>query len=68
MNICEFFYLNFNLKWIYCVSRGEGRADRVYGSGVYAVVLRFTVDRVYVVCVGRRRGFYALVVFKGAGG
>nr|BAD05647.1 hypothetical protein [Oryza sativa Japonica Group] len=24
MNICEFLHLNFNLKMVYCVSRGEG--------------------------------------------
>nr|BAD54361.1 pr1-like protein [Oryza sativa Japonica Group] len=34
MNICEFLHLNFNLKWIYCVSRGErarGPGPREWG-------------------------------------
>ena len=47
MNICEFLHLNFNLKWIYCVSRGEGRADRVHGGGAHAAAPRPTVDRAH---------------------
>nr|BAC21439.1 hypothetical protein [Oryza sativa Japonica Group]BAC21525.1 hypothetical protein [Oryza sativa Japonica Group] len=51
MNICEFLHLNFNLKWIFCVSRGEGRADRVHGRGTHGAgrcepgCARSTVDR-----------------------